>query len=55
MLTWWSTGSYNIIVIHICCTGMKIVDKLKDARILNEQKQKAADEQKAAGFVTHKT
>jgi hypothetical protein len=34
---------------------MKIVDKLKDARILNEQKQKAADEQKAAGFVTHKT
>ena len=54
MLTWWSTGSYNIIAIHICCTGMKIVDQLKDARILNEQKQKAADERKAAGFVIHK-
>ena len=33
---------------------MRIVDQLKDARILNEQKQKTADEQKAAGFVIHK-
>jgi hypothetical protein len=40
--TWWSTGFYNIIVIHICCTGLKIVGDLKAAEILSEKKDQAA-------------